>query len=131
LIGLDSNVLVRYLAQDDRVQAARAARLIERELSEREPGYLSLVVIVETCWVLRRLYGATQAEILATLRDLLDTRQFSIENRTAVVRALENIGEGSGDLSDALIAQLAFDAGCEKIVTFDKNAVKLGMTMLG
>ena len=54
LIGLDTNVLVRYLAQDDRVQAARAVRLVERELSQRQPGYISLVVLVETCWVLKR-----------------------------------------------------------------------------
>jgi predicted nucleic-acid-binding protein len=81
--------------------------------------------------VLRRLYGATQSEIRATVCDPLDTPQFRIENRMAVVRALENIGENPGNLSDALIAQLALDARCQKIVTFDKNAVKLGMTMLG
>ena len=57
MIGLDTNVLVRYLVQDEANQSARATRLIERELSEREPGFIGLIVLVETCWVLKRLYG--------------------------------------------------------------------------
>ena len=130
MIGLDTNVLVRYLAQDDRVQAARAVRLVERELSQREPGYISLVVLVETCWVLKRLYGATPGELRTTVRDLLDTQQFTIEHRMVVVYALEKLGEGAGDLADALIVQLATAAGCQKTVTFDRSAAKLGMTLL-
>lgn len=130
MIGLDTNVLVRYLAQDDRTQAVLAVRLVERELTEREPGYISLLVLVETCWVLKRLYRATPDELRATVRDLLDTRQFAIEHRTAIVLALARLGEGAGDFADALIAQLALAAGCQRTLTFDKNAVKLGMTLL-
>ncbi|MEO8008261.1 MAG: type II toxin-antitoxin system VapC family toxin [Betaproteobacteria bacterium] len=123
-------MLVRYLAQDDRAQAARAVRLVEREITEREPGYISLVVLVETCWVLKRLYGATSIELRATVRDLLDTRQFAIEHRTVIVHALAKLGEGTGDLADALIAQLAWAAGCKRTFTFDRSAAKLGMTLL-
>lgn len=130
VIGLDTNVLVRYLAQDDRAQAARAVRLVERELTEREPGYISLVVLVETCWVLKRLYGATPIELRVTVRDLLDTRQFAVEHRTVIVHALARLGEGAGDLADALIAQLALAAGCKRTFTFDRSAAKLGMTLL-
>ncbi|MFN0317163.1 MAG: PIN domain-containing protein [Burkholderiales bacterium] len=130
MTGLDSNVLVRYLAQDDAVQSARAVRLIENELSEREPGYISLVVLVETCWVLKRLYGATPKDIRETVRDLLDVRQFSVERRLCVSNALARLGEGTGDLADAIIAELASEAGCERIVTFDKSATKLGMILL-
>ena len=129
MTGLDSNVLVRYLTQDDPAQAARATRLIERELSERAPGYVSLVALAETCWVLKRLYGVTPAEINTTVRDLLDTRQLMIERRVAVARALEHTGEGR--FSDALIAALALDAGCSRVVTFDRKAARLGMTLLG
>lgn len=128
MIGLDSNVLVRYLAQDDAAQAARASRLIERELTERTPGFISLVVLVETCWVLKRLYGITPAEILETVRDLLDARQIVIENRRAVMRALA--GVKTGDIADALIAEIAHQAGCTRVVTFDRNAVRSGMTLL-
>ena len=128
MTGLDSNVLLRYLTQDDAAQAARATRLIERELSERAPGFISLVVLVETCWVLKRIYGVTPAEISTTVRDLLDTRQLTIERRAAVARALERAG--AGNFADALIADIALDAGCSRVVTFDRKAARLGMTLL-
>jgi predicted nucleic-acid-binding protein len=130
MIGLDTNVLVRYLAQDDAAQSARATRLIERELSEREPGFVGLVVLVETCWVLRRLYGASAAELRDTVRDLLGTRQLAIEQRTVVLRAMARLGDGAGDLADALIAEGAVAAGCARTVTFDKHGVRLGMELL-
>ena len=130
MTGLDTNVLVRYLAQDDAAQAARATRLIERELSERAPAFIGLVVLVETCWVLKRLYGATAAELRDTVRDLLDTRQFVIEQRTVVLRAVARLGDGAGDLADALIAEGAAEAGCARTVTFDKQCVRLGMELL-
>jgi len=130
MIGLDTNVLVRYLAQDEPAQSARATRLIERQLSEREPGFIGLVVLVETCWVLRRLYGATAAELRDTVRDLLDTRQFVIEQRTVVLRAVARLGDGAGDLADALIAEGAAEAGCTRTVTFDRQGARLGMEVL-
>lgn len=71
MIGLDTNVLVRYLTQDDPAQAARATRLMEQELSENEPGYVGLVALAETTWVLQRLYRASAAEIRDTVADLL------------------------------------------------------------
>jgi predicted nucleic-acid-binding protein len=130
MTGLDTNVLVRYLAQDDAAQSARASRLIERELTEREPGFIGLVVLVETCWVLKRLYGATAAELRETVRDLLDTRQFVIEQRTVVLRALARLGDGAGGLANALIAEGAAEAGCARTVTFDKQSTRLGMELL-
>jgi predicted nucleic-acid-binding protein len=130
MTGLDTNVLVRYMAQDDAAQAARATRLIERELSEREPAFIGLVVLVETCWVLERLYGASAAELRDTVRDLLDTRQFVIEQRTVVLRAVARLGDGAGDLADALIAEGAVQAGCARTVTFNKQCLRLGMELL-
>ena len=128
MTGLDSNVLLRYLTQDDPTQAARATHLIERELSERAPGYISLGVLVETCWVLKRLYGVTALEIQATVRDFLDTRQLKVERRAVVARALDRAG--AGNFADALIAEVALDAGCSRVVTFDRKAARLGMTLL-
>jgi predicted nucleic-acid-binding protein len=130
MIGIDTNVLVRYLAQDDPAQSARATRLIESELSERQPGFIGVIVLVETCWVLKRLYGATVSELRDTVRDLLDARQLVVEQREAVARALVRLGEVSGDLADALILGTAEAAGCERIVTFDKAAARLGMSLL-
>jgi predicted nucleic-acid-binding protein len=130
MVGLDTNVLVRYLAQDDAAQSARATRLVERELSEREPGYIGLVVLVETCWVLRRLYGATPDEVRQVVRDLLAARQLVVEQRALVARALARLGDKAGDLADALIAEGAAEAGCARTVTFDRTGMRLGMELL-
>ena len=136
MIGLDTNVLVRYLAQDDAAQSAKATRLIEGELSERQPGFISLIVLVETCWVLKRLYGATPTELRETVNDLVDARQFSVERRPIVSRALTRLAKLAGstaataDIADALIAEIASDAGCERTMTFDKAAAKVGMTLI-
>lgn len=130
MIGIDTNVLVRYLAQDDPAQSARATRLVERELSERNPGFVGLIVLVETWWVLRRLYGATDAELLDMTRDLLDARQLVVEQRAVVSAAVARCDDGRGDLSDALIAACALANGCDRVVTFDKAAVRTGMALL-
>lgn len=130
MIGLDTNVLVRYLAQDEAAQSARATKLIERELSEREPGFIGLIVLVESCWVLKRLYSATAAELHETVRDLLDARQLAVENRALVARALGRAVDDGADIADALIAECAASAGCKRIVTFDKSAAKAGMAVL-
>ena len=130
MIGLDSNVLVRYLTQDDLAQSARATRLIERQLSEKEPGFISVIVLVELWWVLKRLYRATRAELKQTVQDLLDTRQFVLEQRGAVIQALKRLDVAAGDIADALIVELARASGCERVVTFDKDADRVGMELL-
>ena len=129
MIGLDSNVLVRYLTQDDPFQSARATRLIERQLSEKAPGFISLIVLVELWWVLKRLYRATDAELRQTVQDLLDTRQFVLEQRGAVIQAVKKL-DAAGDIADSLIVELARAAGCERVVTFDKVATRVGMELL-
>ena len=73
MIGLDTNVLVRYLAQDHAKQAALATRLIEEELTPTQQGFISLVVVAELCWVLSSVYSATKDELVATLEDFLNT----------------------------------------------------------
>jgi len=128
MIGLDTNVLVRYLVQDDPAQTARATRLIERELSDSEPGFVSLVVLMETCWVLKRIYGATKDEQRAMARGILETRQLVVEARATVNRAIDKAE--SGEFADALIAEIAREAGCSRVVTFDRRAIKVGMALL-
>jgi predicted nucleic-acid-binding protein len=129
MIGLDSNVLVRYLTQDDPAQSTRATRLIERQLSEKTPGFISLIVLVELGWVLNRLYRATGAELRQTVQDLLDTRQFVLEQRGAVIQAVKRL-DAASDIADSLIMELARAAGCERVVTFDKSAGRVGMELL-
>ena len=79
MIGLDTNVLVRYLAQDDKGQAGIASQSIEARLSERSPGFISLVMLVELCWVLQKPYGATTRELGGMVTDLLATPQFKLQ----------------------------------------------------
>ena len=130
MIGLDTNILVRYLTQDDPAQAARATRLMEQELSEDEPGYVGLVALAETTWVLQRLYRANAAEIRETVADLLGARQIVVENRDAVSRALATSSDGRCTFADALIAASAAVAGCTSVVSFDHGAVRAGMKLL-
>ena len=134
MIGLDTNVLVRYLVQDEPKQAARATRLIEEELSVSEPGFISLVVLVELCWVLKRLYSASTDELLATVEDLLNTPRFQLDRRDVVAATVQfmKVREGAkAGFADALIAQLASAQGCSRIVSFDKAAARsAGMSLL-
>ena len=130
MIGLDTNVLVRYLVQDDPAQSARANQLMENELSEEEPGFVGLVVLAETSWVLQRLYSATASEIRETVADLLGTSQFVVENRDAVTHALAKTQDNNCAFADALIAASAVGAGCASVVSFDRGAVRAGMTLL-
>ena len=74
MIGLDTNILVRYLTQDDAVQSAKATEILERRLTPKNPGFVSVVVMVETVWVLDRAYGLAVQEIAATIERLLQLR---------------------------------------------------------
>lgn len=134
MIGLDTNVLVRYLAQDDAKQAAIATRLIEQELSAARPGFVSLVVLVETFWVLQRLYRATQSEVLATVQDLLESAQFVLEQRSVVqaaVQRMRSLPSAKVGFADVLVVESGTAQGCSQTVTFDKGAARLaGMVLL-
>jgi predicted nucleic-acid-binding protein len=109
VIGLDTDVLVRYLAQDDKAQSASATRFIETSLSERSPGFVSLVVLVELCWVLQSLYKVTTNELVDMVADLLATPQFRVQARDAVqnaVQALRDGKTGKAGFTEFLIAHL-------------------------
>lgn len=134
MIGLDTNVLVRYLAQDDATKAAAATRLIEEELTVAQPGFISMVVLAELCWVLQRLYAASPPEVHATVDGLLGTPQFHQERRDVVqaaVRRERGSKSAKAGFIDALIAETARAEGCSRTVSFDKFAVRsAGMTLL-
>lgn len=131
MIALDTNVLIRYLAQDDAQQSARATHLIEQEVSDTSPAFVSLIVLVETCWVMQRLYQASKRDICELVRDLLDSRQLLIDQRAIVNQALAAIeADPSIDFPDALIVASARAAGCDRIATFDRRAQRAGMELL-
>ena len=134
MVGLDTNVIVRYLAQDDPKQSALASRFVERKLTAAHPGFISLVVLVETCWVLRSLFSVEEEELVGTLQDMLNTAQFHFERRDVVMAAIgqREVSQGrKAGFADLLIAQLAKAAGCTHMVTFDKTAARsAGMRLL-
>lgn len=130
MIGFDTNVLVRYLMQDDAAQAAKASRLIER-CSADEPGFITLVVLVELVWVLESSYDIQRARIAAALELLLRTRELRVEQAEVAWHAVRVYRESRADFADALIARCAAAAGCERILTFDRDAARLaGMALL-
>jgi predicted nucleic-acid-binding protein len=125
MTGLDTNVLVRYLTQDDAKQAAQATQLIENTLTVAKPGFISLVVLTELYWVLTNLYSVTGPEWLDTVDDLLASQRMHLEQREVVQAAGRVCRSGKAGFVDALIAQVAKAAGCGRTVSFDKAAVRL------
>lgn len=125
MIGLDTNVLVRYLVQDDPVQSRRATEIFERRLREDEPGFVSIVAIVETVWVLERAYRLSAFEIASAVERMLQTEAIEIENEQQVYSAMIALREGQGSFADALVAALGARRGCTHTLTFDCRALRL------
>jgi predicted nucleic-acid-binding protein len=125
MIGLDSNVVVRYLAQDDAVQSAKATQLFEHGLTEEEPGFVSVVTMAETAWVLERIYGLTAGELAAAIERMLEVNVLVVESEQEVFTATTAVKEGRGSFADALIGALGAKAGCSHTLTFDQNALRL------
>lgn len=122
MIALDTNVLVRYLVGDDPIQSSAAATFIESELSDENPGFVSLLVLAELSWVLHRSYGVGTERVAAIIRQLLEVRQITIEKADTVARALDL---GLAELADALIHEVGRSAGCSRTVTFDQRFARL------
>jgi predicted nucleic-acid-binding protein len=125
MIGLDTNVIMRYLAQDDPAQSAQATELIERELSEEEPGFVSVVAMAETAWILERVYGLTTAELAAAIERMLQVNALVVESEQQVFTAMIAVKEGRGSFADALTGALGAKAGCSHTLTFDRRALEL------
>lgn len=125
MIGLDTNILVRYFAQDDPVQSCKATVLIEQGLTEQSPGFVSIVALAETVWVLERVYRLRKQEIAIVIERILGADALLVEHEAEVATALTAVWEGRGSFADALIAALNAKAGCSRILTFDRKALRL------
>ncbi|WP_248752692.1 type II toxin-antitoxin system VapC family toxin [Pseudomonas sp. MWU15-20650] len=123
MIGLDTNVLVRYVTQDDPVQSPKACELIE-SLTTLSPGFVSLVSVVELVWVLQSCYQCAKSELVTVLETLLRTRELIIEQAEIVWQALRRFTASKADFADCLIERCAHSAGCEYTATFDLDAAK-------
>ena len=125
MTGLDTNILIRYLTQDDPVQSAKATEIFERRLTLKNSGFVSVVAMVETVWVLDRAYGLTAQEIATAVERLLQVDVLAIENEQEVFTAMVALKQRRGSFADALIAELGARAGCTRTLTFDQKALRL------
>ena len=122
--ALDSNVLVRFLVEDDAKQSAAAAALIERAAAADESLFVSDVVVCEVVWVLGTAYRVSRTQIASTLRELFRARALVFEAAAELARALDAFAAGRGDFADYLVREHARAAGCSTVVTFDKTLLK-------
>jgi predicted nucleic-acid-binding protein len=130
VIGLDTNVLLRFYLKDHPDQSARAAALVQA-FSPQEPGHISLVTLAELIWVMDRTYRKPRIEISALIRGLLESRQVVLDNHDAVAQALRKFDSSNAGFSDCLIERLCASAGCSRSMTFDVGAAKsAGMVLL-
>jgi predicted nucleic-acid-binding protein len=124
--GLDTNVLIRHIVQDDPAQARMASHFIASECSREAPGFLNRIVLCETVWVLESAYGYSREEIADVLERIIRTHQFRIENLQCTWTALRMYRSGSADFADCLLGHTNLEAGCSETVTLDKKAAKTG-----
>jgi predicted nucleic-acid-binding protein len=130
VIALDTNVIVRYIMQDDEKQSASASRVID-SLTDLQPGFVPLVALVELSWVLSSAYGLQRPQVELALEGLLRTRELVIDQSVVVWRALRTFRDGNADFADCVIASAAVAAGCDRIMTFDRKAARdCGMTLV-
>jgi predicted nucleic-acid-binding protein len=128
MIAVDTNILVRYFAEDDKAQTEKARRFLEEDSTEDTPAFVTLVTLVELIWVLNDTYKIGKEMQAEVVRQLLDTPKVIIERYDIVQSALEL---REGDIADRIIHLCGVDGGCTKTVTFDKKFARLkGVVLL-
>lgn len=129
MIGLDTNIVVRYLTHDDPAQTAKAVELFT-SLSADAPGFLSLIALVESVWVLERSYGFTKDEIVRVVDTFLRGREVIVERAELVSQALRAFNATGVDFSDCVIERCGHAAECKYTATFDRRATAVGMQLV-
>jgi predicted nucleic-acid-binding protein len=124
MIALDTNVLLRYLVQDDPAQSPKATEIVERRLTRQEPGFVSLVCILEIVCVLGSLYKRSRSQIAGHIEMILAADTLQVQNEQEVYQGVTALRNGSGTFEDALIGGLGAWWGCSATLTFDQNAAK-------
>jgi predicted nucleic-acid-binding protein len=125
MLGIDTNVLVRFLVRDDQAQFDRAQKLIRRQATAEDPVFVSLIVLLETEWVLRSRYGFSKSDILSTFSELLSSADVTFEDEPSIEEALYTWKESPAQFADCLIGARHRACGCRVTASFDANALKL------
>jgi predicted nucleic-acid-binding protein len=119
--ALDTNILARYLRDDDPLQSRRAAQFIQRAVREGEPLYLNHVVLCELVWVLDSVYEHAKDEIVKMLESVLLIGQFQLEDKVSVELGLDDYKKSKADFADCLIGRRNQSLGCKSTLTFDRR----------
>jgi predicted nucleic-acid-binding protein len=122
MIGIDTNVMIRYIARDDPGQTAVATNFLEKHVSRNNPGFIGQVVLCEIVWVLKQAYGYEKKVILQVIWRILNTREFTVEHAESARQAFAGYEKGDADFSDYWIGAANQAQGCEYTVTFDRKA---------
>ncbi len=125
MTGLDTNVVLRYLLQDDPVQTQQVNRIVDRRLGADNPGFISVAAVLEIVWVLRSLFRRSPKQIAAHIENLLAADRFVVQHEQPVFEAAYALKNGLGEFEDALIGALGAAGGCAQTVTFDRKAARL------
>lgn len=125
MLGIDTNVLVRFLVRDDEIQFEKARRLIKREVSAGHRVFVNQLVIMETEWVLRSRYAIRKSQIIETISNLLSASEVQFENEPAIELALFVWKVSTADFSDCLVGVKNRQMGCRATATFDAKASRL------
>jgi predicted nucleic-acid-binding protein len=123
VIGLDTNVLVRFFSQDDPVQSKRAEKIM-KSLTAKEPGWVALAALLELVWVMTSVFRLDRDGVTYVLDQLLSRQEIVVEQTDTVQAALRLFRSGNADFADCLIASSAHAAGCDRTVTFDRRAAR-------
>jgi predicted nucleic-acid-binding protein len=125
MIGIDTNVIVRLIVNDDERQSRAAERFIREHGGSGTPCYVSDVTLIETVWVLEAAYGYDRGMVAEALTAILEAEQLEFDSPVDVAAAVEDFRYGRAEFADCLIGRINLRAGCSHTVTFDRKAAKL------
>lgn len=122
--GLDTNILVRFLVNDDPAQSKVVYNLFQTAEKENFSFFIPQLVLLELLWVLNSVYEIDRNDCLLSLQHLVLIPILKFENLSALNYFINEAKKTKQDLPDLLIAITAHDLDCEKVLTFDKKAAK-------
>lgn len=125
MIGIDTNVLIRYIAQDDPHQTQLATTFIEKTCTTENPGFINHITLCEMCWVLKRLYKTRREQLRQIIEQLLRTAELAVQQPQIVWMALGAFQKSDADFPDCLIAQVNAANNCAATVTLDQQAARV------
>lgn len=124
MIGIDTNIIIRYIVQDDVQQSRKATRFMENKISTENPGFINHVVLCEIAWVLSGAYGFSKENIIRVVQSMLTANEIVVFESDLVWKTMADFEDGDADFSDYLIANINVNYGCNETVTFDKKALQ-------